>query len=240
MTNPEPIEPGDAFAQLSRINVGETSLREVFQRVVDLARLTFPEVTQASVTLVRGDEAHSPACTGDLARALDEAQYELGHGPCLQAASATTIEFVSDMVTESRWPDWTARALAAGARSSLSVGLPIRDTVSGALNLYATTPHAFDDDDVAVAQALGSYASLAMANAYLDAAKMTLSKHIEAALNSGAVIEQAKGIIMGDRCCSAEEAFVILTAMARDLDRKTSDVAQAMVDRVTGPLRAVG
>ena len=159
MTHFQPMEPSEAFAQLGRIKPGETILGDVFQRVVDLARLTFPEVTEASVTVVQGKDAHTPACTADLALALDEAQYELGHGPCLQAASAITIESVSDMATESRWPDWTARALAAGANSSLSVGLPMHGTVSGALNLYATEPHFFDDDTIAVAQAFGSYAS---------------------------------------------------------------------------------
>jgi GAF domain-containing protein len=201
------MRPGDAFAQLGRIKLSETSLRDVFQHVVDLAGRTIPEVTEASVTLVQGKDAHTPAWTGDLALALDESQYELGHGPCLQAASATTIESVSDMATEDRWPDWTARALQAGARSSLSIGLPIHDTVRGAINLYATEPRAFDDDAIAVAQAFASYASLAMANEYLNNAKTTLVRHIEAAIDRQVVIEQAKGITMVDRHCTAEEAF---------------------------------
>ena len=207
MTHSHPMRPGDAFAQLGRIKLSETSLRDVFQHVVDLAGRTIPEVTEASVTLVQGKDAHTPAWTGDLALALDESQYELGHGPCLQAASATTIESVSDMATEDRWPDWTARALQAGARSSLSIGLPIHDTVRGAINLYATEPRAFDDDAIAVAQAFASYASLAMANEYLNNAKTTLVRHIEAAIDRQVVIEQAKGITMVDRHCTAEEAF---------------------------------
>ena len=191
MTHAQPMGPGDAFAQLSRIKLSETSLRDVFQRVVDLAILTFPEGTEASVTVVHGKDAYTPASTGDLASALDGSQYELGDGPCVRAASAITIESVGDMATESRWSDWAARALEAGVRSSLSIGLPIHDTVSGALNLYATEPHAFDDDTIAVAQALASYASLAMANTYLSNATVTPARHIEAAIASGAVFEQA-------------------------------------------------
>ena len=60
---------------------------------------------------------------------------------------------VGDMTTETRWPDWTGRAGQAGARSSLSIGLPVHATVGGALNLYATEPDVFDDDAGAVAQA---------------------------------------------------------------------------------------
>ncbi|MEU8285335.1 GAF and ANTAR domain-containing protein [Micromonospora sp. NPDC048905] len=231
MAYSHPIEPSNAFAELGRIMPGKTSLRDVFQRVVDLTGLSIPEVTEASVSLVQGKEAHTPACTGGLALALDESQYELGHGPCLQAAAATTIESITNMATESRWPDWTARALRAGAHSSLSIGLPIHATIGGALNLYATEPHAFDDHTIAVAQTFASYASLAIANDHLDNARTTLSRHIDAAMDSGAVIEQAKGIIMGDRRCTADEAFAVLTTTARNTTRTVRDVARTLVDR---------
>ncbi len=116
MTHAQPMDPSGILAPLARRRPRETSLSGLLQHVVDFAGRTMPEVTEASVTVVQGGTAaHTPACTGDLALALDQTQYELGHGPCLQAASTTTVESVSDMATESRWPDWTARALRAGA-----------------------------------------------------------------------------------------------------------------------------
>jgi ANTAR domain len=130
------------------------------------------------------------------------------------------------MTTESRWP---AGALEAGAHSSLSIALPINDRSAGALNLYAAIPDAFDDD--AVAQSIAGYASLASANAYRDNAGMILAQHIAAAMGSESVIEQAKGITMGDRQCTAEEALAILTTTARDTHRTLRQVAQALVDR---------
>ncbi len=227
MTHAQPVEPSDTFARPQRI---EPSLRVVFQRAVDLAKLTFPEVAEASVTVVRGKDAHTPAYTGDLALVLDESQYRFGHGPCLLAASAVTIESVRDMATESRWPDWTIEALEAGARSSLSIAVPIRDGVSGAINLYATTKNAFDDDDIAVAQSIASYASLASASTYRDNAELTFSRHMEAAMGTEPVIEQAKGIIMSDRRCTAEHALAILTTTARDTNRTVRAVAEALVE----------
>jgi len=233
MTYAHPMQPSHAFAQLGRIKPRETSLRDMFQCVVDLADASIPGIAEASVTVVHGTDAHTPACTGGLALALDESQYALGYGPCLQAAAATSVEFVSDMATESRWPRWTAGALQAGARSSLSIGLPAHAEGSGALNLYATEPQAFDADTVAVAQAFASYAALAMANNHLNRAQETLLQHVDAAMDSEAVIEQAKGIIMGERHCTPEQAFTDLTAMAYDTSRTVREVAQALVDRTT-------
>jgi hypothetical protein len=87
---------------------------------------------------------------------------------------------------------------------------------------YAGNPNAFDDA-IALARSFASYAGLAMTNAYLEDAKRTLSRDE----GGGAVIEQAKGVIMDERRCTVEEAFSILTAMARDGGDAVRDVAQA-------------
>jgi GAF domain-containing protein len=231
MTYSRPMQPIDAFTQLGRIKSHEVSLRDVLQSVVELAGISIPQVTEASMTLVQGTEAHTLVSTGSLASSLDEAQYELGQGPCLHAAAATTVESVGDMASESRWPQWTSRALQAGARSSLSIGLPAQSPVGGALNLYASTSNAFDTDAVAVARAFAGYAGLAVANDYLNQVQLTLSRHIEAAMDSEAVIEQAKGIIVGDRRCAPGEAFAVLAAMAQDTNRTVRETAQDLVAR---------
>ncbi|MEV4283500.1 GAF and ANTAR domain-containing protein [Actinoplanes xinjiangensis] len=227
--------PTEAFAQLGRIRLVETELSEVFHQVADLAKRTIPGASEVSVTLVRNQDAHTTAFTGDLALILDETQYELGHGPCLVAAVSTSIQHVVDMNRDNRWPDWAARAREAGAHSSLSIGLPMQDAVTGALNIYATKPHAFDEDALAVAETFASYAEVAMANAYLYDAQTTLAQHREIAMRSRAVIEQAKGIIMGDRRCSADEAFTILTNLSQHSNRKLRDVAATLIERVTTP-----
>jgi GAF domain-containing protein len=235
MTHVQHMEPADAFAQLGRIKLSETDLNGVFQRIADLGKSTIPGASEVSVTLVQNKDAHTPAFTGDLALALDESQYKLGHGPCLDAAASTSTQHVIDMAGEDRWPDWTARAREAGAHCSLSIGLPVQESVTGALNIYATRPNAFDDDALAIAQTFASYAEVAMANAYLYNAQTTLAQHMDIAMRSRAVIEQAKGIIMGDRRCSADEAFAILTKLSQNTNRKLRDVAVALVERSTAP-----
>lgn len=50
------------------------------------------------------------------------------------------------------------------------------------------------------------------------------------AQQSRAAIEQAKGILMGQRCCSAAEAFEILRRLSQDTNRKLRDVAVALIE----------
>jgi AmiR/NasT family two-component response regulator len=48
-------------------------------------------------------------------------------------------------------------------------------------------------------------------------------------MESRAGIEQAKGILMGQHRCSAEDAFRILVRLSQDTNRKLHDVAEALV-----------
>ena len=51
-----------------------------------------------------------------------------------------------------------------GALSSLSVPLPVREAVHGALNLYATEAGAFDEEAKETARTFASYAAVAVRN----------------------------------------------------------------------------
>jgi len=189
-----------------------------------------------SITLVRERRPGTPAATSDLARNLDEAQYERLSGPCLRAATEQDTVTVVDTGVEARWPEWAAVASAAGICSSLSVGLPIREAVQGALNVYSRSSGAFPDHVVSLAQAFAGYAAVALANADLYDTTATLADQLRQAMEHRAVIEQAKGIIMSERRCSPEEAFAVLTKASQDSNRKLRDVASALVARTVAPL----
>ena len=57
---------------------------------------------------------------------------------------------------------------------------------------------------------------------------------MQQAMASRAVIEQAKGILMRDRSCSADEAFAVLVRLSQESHLKVRDVAQRIVDDVSG------
>ncbi|WP_433719105.1 GAF and ANTAR domain-containing protein [Actinoplanes sp. CA-051413] len=228
----QPTDPAAAFAEFGRIKLGETDLHGVLTRVAELAQRTLPGADEVSITLVRDGRPYTAAYTGEIALQLDERQYERDAGPCLQAASEKVTISVPDTASDTRWDGWAPKAAAAGVGSVLSVGLPILDSVTGAVNIYGLRERAFDDDTIQLAQRFAGYATVALANAHLHDSTTNLAQHMQAAMESRAVIEQAKGIIMGERRCSADEAFVVLTRISQDSNRKLRDVAAALVARV--------
>ncbi|MGW4681979.1 ANTAR domain-containing protein [Micromonospora taraxaci] len=231
------MEPADALAELSRVRLDEVSLDDMLFRVADLANRSIPGTREVTVTLVRGQVNSTGAFTGELARQLDEWQYEEHRGPCLDASATGDTISVPDMTTEERWPAWAQRARAAGVQSSLSIGLPIQGSVVGALNVYSDSPNAFDSSSIANAEGFAAYAAVALANAHLYENAATLAAQMQEAMRNRAVIEQAKGIIMGDRRCSSEEAFALLSKISQDTNRKVREVAEALVAQAVGKKR---
>ena len=141
---------------------------------------------------------------------------------------------VPDMDSEPRWPDWAKSAAVLGAGSSLSMPVPLQREVFAALNIYSLERDAFDDAAVELASTFAAYAGVALANMHLYTAQGQVAEQLQAAMRSRAVIEQAKGILMGQRRCTSQEAFDILVGLSQDTNRKLREVAQALVDDTAG------
>ncbi|MEV6493503.1 GAF and ANTAR domain-containing protein, partial [Actinoplanes sp. NPDC051633] len=212
-----------AFAELDRVPFTEMPLEEALTCVADVTCRSVPGASEVSVTVLGPAGAHSAAFTGKKALELDEWQYEHGHGPCLAAAAADITVLITDTAGDRRWARWSDRAVDAGVHSSLSVGLPLRNSISGALNVYGAAPDAFDDEAVVLAQTLAGYAAVAMANAP-GIRNPRAPGTPWASLPDHLVLEQAKGIVMADRRCTAEEALGVLKYLAKESHRSVHEV----------------
>jgi hypothetical protein len=201
----------------------------------ELAVRLLPGVAAASVTLLSGAEPQTPAHTGALALDLDLVQYRLGDGPCMHAAVAGTPVEVVDALEDRRWPGYAEAATARGSRSSLSVPLRLSGEPAGALNLYGEGVAAFADADVRRSAGHVGDTTAAGLTALLDLASAAArSGNLETAMDSRAVIEQAKGILMERRRVTADSAFELLKNASQHTNRKLRDVAEHLV--ATGEL----
>jgi GAF domain-containing protein len=228
------LDPRAAAAHLAELSFESTSLDGMLQRIADLARRVIPGVDEASVSLVAHDKATTAAYTGQLALDLDETQYGRGYGPCLEAAVGEEMREITDAREETRWPEYTRVAVERGSLSSMSVPVPVRAGIHGALNLYAMDAHAFDDHARHNARAFASYAAVAVHNMHLYESTRELAENLDLAMKHRAVIEQAKGILMSQRRCDATEAFNLLAGASQRSNRKLRDIAQGIVDSVAG------
>jgi GAF domain-containing protein len=235
---PRDASAADALEHLGRLTLSDHSMESLLQAVADLAKTVMPGDPEASIFVQSAGRKSTVSSTGQLATALDEVQYAEDYGPCLHAARSQQVVEIPDTRVEARWPDYVRRAVEHGNLSSLSVPLEIDDRRSGALNIYAREAEAFDADSRAAATRFGPYAAVALANmhAYEDARAM--AGHLQVALDSRAVIDQAKGILIERHKFTADQAFQVLVTVSNRTNTKLRDVADRLVR--TGELAAVG
>jgi GAF domain-containing protein len=225
-------DPQTAFAELSAIMLGAQPLSKTLERVAELSTRAIPGAGGVSVTLLDGDQARSVAFTGGLAAGLDERQYETGFGPCMDAARTGTTIVIKDTASDQTYPEFAREARRHGVTNTVSIGLPVADRTIGALNVYGMDGgEPFDQEAIATAQTFAHYAAVALANAHLYTSTVELVQQLQQALQSRAVIDQAKGIIMAQRRCNPDEAFTHLVAQSQRQNRKLRDLATEIVDR---------
>ncbi|CCG03752.1 GAF and ANTAR domain-containing protein [Blastococcus saxobsidens] len=227
--NPQRSAAAEALEQLGRLSLREHSMKSVLQTVAELTSAVMPGNTEASVSLLRNDKPSTPVSSGRLALDLDESQYSRGHGPCLHAASTGEWVQVDDARTETRWRDYMDKAVEHGSLSSLSVPLPIAEGISGALNIYAREPHAFSAESRSVADQLTPYAAVAAGNMYAYESARSMAENLQVALESRAVIDQAKGILMERYKVTPDQAFQLLAQASMRSNTKVRTVADTLV-----------
>jgi GAF domain-containing protein len=215
---------------LSRVELSGRTLGEVLEEVTEVATAHIPGAESTSTTLVRGEKAFTAAYFGDMALAADELQYERGYGPCMDAGRAGVVIRVDDMRTEQRWPDYTPRVLEVGVRSSLSVPLPYQGSTIGALNVYSSVPGAFAaPESTEAGERVAEAIAVAIANADAHDRLAEQAENMRLAMESRAVIEQAKGVLMAQRGVDADGAFDMLRDASQRYNRKLRDIAAGIV-----------
>jgi GAF domain-containing protein len=237
--NPQPANAVEALERLGRLSLRELSMDSLLQTVADLTKTVLPGRPETSVLLLVKDRPTTVVHTGQLAVDLDERQYERGHGPCLHAARTGELTEIADTRTETRWRDYTQKAAERGNLSSLSIPLMIDEDeqVSGALNVYARQPDAFDADSRSVATRFGPYAAVAAGNLYAYQSARDMADNLQMALESRAVIDQAKGVLIERYKVTPDQAFQLLARASMAANRKLRDIADHLVQTGEFPVR---
>ena len=216
-------ELAQKLSDLARSMQDERGLEHTLDVIVLSAAETVPGADEASISAVsRRRAVRTIAATGALPRAVDQAQYETGQGPCLDSLYEYRTLRLSDIGSEPRWPDFCARASQLGVRSMLAVQLYVEGDNLGALNLHSRQLDAFSDESEQVALMFAAHAAVAMAGAQAQ-------EHMQTAVDSRDVIGQAKGILIERYKISSQEAFRLLVVASQTTNIKLYDVAEYLV-----------
>ncbi|MEV4319476.1 GAF and ANTAR domain-containing protein [Actinocrispum sp. NPDC049592] len=192
-----------------------------------------PGADMASITSITGRTPRTEAHTDERALKVDLAQYEAGYGPCLEAARTGQTVRVSTGTAHELWPDFVEPALRHGVRSYLAAPLRVDDRLSGAINLFGFEDHGFHETDGKLLELYTTVVAFCLRTARRYRETRELAENLRAAMQSRAVIEQAKGILMAVHKITDEQAIGRLIEQSQRQNVKLREVATEFVRRMS-------
>lgn len=217
-----------ALAEASRRLNATESLDDVLATMVAVACRSLPEIDHAGVTVARQDVLRTTATTDEFVLRVDQVQYDLGSGPCVDAlhGGGDVLTVVDHVRAGGRqWPDFLARAARLGVRSMMALRLFRDQDVLGVLNLYSVTHDVIDADTQALARMFAPHAAVAYS-------RSLQVHHLRRAVETRELVGQAVGIAMERYGLTSDQAFNYLVRVSSTSETKLREVAQRLVEGV--------
>jgi len=239
-----PVDPSVVSRQAAEVEFAALAplppddLRSTLARLAALTCDLVPGAGDASIVLGWPGEPDLIACSSDAAQAADGVQIMAACGPTMDAVQRRVPVVTADASADPRWRSLQQGLRPAGIRACVAVPLRLEtdeaQTPIGALTVYAHTPDVLSSPvALETAERIASRAvSLIRVAQELDRIG-GICAQLRDALVSRAVIDQAKGMVMRERRCGSEEAFLLLRRASNTGNRKIREIAQEMVDAVS-------
>lgn len=193
------------------------------------------DVDGAAISLLTASSSRQTLwATDPTAELLEDLQFTLNEGACMEAASTGRPVFVPDLhhgVEAARWPIF-ATAVAEQTRVSALFALPLQwGAVNlGVLDLYRTAPGGMGDAQWRDLRAAADTAALMMLGQRTDPA--ATGGWLDHTVGHRAEIHQATGMVMAQLRIGPTDALARLRAHAFVEQRLLIDVARDVVHRL--------
>jgi GAF domain-containing protein len=227
-------QDGSSLVEIYDLLVSTNEFEAFLGDLASLARDAIAGDLSCGVTVLRDGRYVTAASSDQRPVVLDEAQYDVGYGPCLHALETSDEIYVPDFDQNTRWPEYTLQAKAHGLCSSLSVPITVDDHAAGALNLYRFDEGGISEQEQATARRFAEEAGRAMLLAIRQARQLQVNEDLHSAMASRRVIDQAIGVIMAQNRCTVEEAFGVLRRASQHRNIKLRQLAADVVTSVSG------
>ena len=194
-----------------------------------------PQITGANgvgVMLMSGDIPSGSLCSSDdVSQLIEDLQYTLGEGPCVDAYRGDQFVTEPDLADPQtrRWFAFTPLALQAGVRAVFGFPLRVGTVRLGALNLYRDRPGELSTDQHADGLVLADLTARWVLDVQAGAPSGVVAEQLEAGADFHFAVHNAAGIVSAQEGISVTEALIRLRAFAFSHDRLLADVAQDVI-----------
>jgi GAF domain-containing protein len=219
-----------ALHELGRLRFGEMRVEDALHEIVQTTHTIF-NVDGAGLMLA-DTEHHLRCAAASDARFdhLEELQVRHHEGPCVTAFEEKQLVGSADLAADERWPLFSGAAVERGVRAVLASPLPYNQDAVGVVAVLSQEPRPWSPEGELALLAFTDLAALLIASMMQSEQQSELAAQLQGALNTRAVIEQAKGILVAQQGLSPRAAYEQLRARARAQRRKLAAVSADLVD----------
>jgi GAF domain-containing protein len=218
-----------ALNELGRLRFGEMRVEEGMHQIVQTTHAIF-SVDGAGLMLADGEhQLRSAAMSDPRVGHLEELQIVHSEGPCITAFEEKVLVGAEDLTSDPRWPSFSEAAIACGIRAVLASPIPYNQDAIGVVTVLSEERHPWSGEAELALLAFTDLAALLIASMMMGEQQTELAGQLQNALNSRAIIEQAKGVLIGQEGVSAHAAYEKIRAQARAERRKIAVVSAELV-----------
>lgn len=223
-----------AFGGLCMLPLRAGSLQELLSEMARLCEDVCVPNSSVSVTIGPPAEPEHLASSTVFAQKVDAAQMLADEGPCQEAWETGEIVYSDNATADARWPKFAVTADGTGMASALAAPIRVGDEILGVLNVYSKDVGAFQPGGMRVIELLAESAGAVIHHVGEEKQLRELVTQLEDAMRSREVIEQAKGVLMVQYRCSADEAVARLAKVSQNRNIRMRVVAQTLIDSISG------
>jgi GAF domain-containing protein len=218
-----PRPSDERLIELAHALTDSTSVVDTIDQVVAFA-VESTSTHFGGVTLIQtgGRSFETVGATDPLVERADHLQYDLGEGPCIDAALDSKALHSPSLRHDDRWPRWGPAAADLGFNSIISAEIHGAGQRIGAINLYGMEQAGFTLDDIDVARLFAAQAGATLWRQRNEASLLQ-------ALDTRTMIGQAQGILMERYGLSADEAFSVLRRYSQHSNQRVRDIVARLV-----------
>lgn len=189
-------------------------------------------VSGAGVALLIGGEHRGTlAISDEWVVGVEDLQFTLGEGPCLDVRASGRPVLEADLATSARWPIYGPGAVALGIAAVFALPLQVGAARFGAVDLYRRTPGPLATGAGSVLVTVAELSTAIVIGSQGAGAADSANDLLADLSEHRAVVHQAAGMISVQLGISLEEAVLALRARAFADGRGIVTVASDVVDR---------
>ena len=213
---------------LSGIRVAGATLDSVLGHIGRLGTEALNGWDAAATSLVEGDTVATYGATEERVKKVDQAQYDAGRGPCVDALGGE-VQYFDGSNEEPRWRQFAEGAAEAEIYSVVSFPLKLDGETMGALNFYSSERDALRPGQQEEGNLFAAQAAVAISNVRAYEEKSKEVEQLSEGLQTRTLIGQATGLLMAQEGLTSDEAFQKLVKLSQTSNTKLRDIAAAFV-----------